>query len=105
MRFMALTVALASWLMVSTFAFSQSGTSFLLAWITALVVSAVSMASPGRIWLRFVITAMAFVLFWCALLLPDISIAARVSNALVGLGLFALSVIPTPAREKSVGAG
>jgi hypothetical protein len=105
MRFMALTVALASWLMVSTFAFSQSGTSFLLAWITALVVSAVSMASPGRIWLRFVITAMAFVLFWCALLLPDISIAARVSNAFVGLGLFALSVIPTPAREKSVGAG
>ncbi len=101
MRFMALTVALASWLMISTFAFGQSGTSFLLAWVAALVVSAVSMATSGRLWLRFLITAVSFVLFWSAILLPDVSLEARVSNAFVGLGLFALSVVPTPARQKS----
>jgi hypothetical protein len=101
MRFMALTVALASWLMISTFAFSQSGTSFLIAWIAALVVSAVSMATTGRLWLRFLITAVAFVLFWGAILLPDVSLEARVSNAFVGLGLFALSVVPTPARKSA----
>lgn len=98
MRFMAVIATLASWLMISTFAFAQSGASFLLAWTTSLVVSAASMASSGRIWIRFVITAASFVLFWSALLLPDVSAAARTSNALVGALLFAISVIPTPSR-------
>ena len=52
MRFMALIVTLASWLMISTFAFPQSGQSFLLCWIVALLVSGISIASPGRMNLR-----------------------------------------------------
>ena len=100
MRFMALIVTLASWLMISTFAFPQSGESFLLAWIVAMLVSGISIASPGRMNLRLIISGLAFILFWSAILLPDVSFAARVSNAFVGAALFAVSMIPAPIRTK-----
>ena len=99
MRFMALIVTLASWLMISTFAFPQSGASFLLAWIVAMLVSGISIASPGRMNLRLLISGLAFILFWSAILLPDVSFAARVSNGLVGALLFALGIIPSPLRR------
>jgi len=99
MRFMALIVTLASWLMISTFAFPQSGSSFLLAWIVAMLVSGISIASPGRMNLRLLISGLAFILFWSAILLPDVSFAARVSNGLVGALLFALGIIPSPLRR------
>ena len=100
MRFMALIVTLASWLMISTFAFPQSGASFLLCWIVALLVSGISIASPGRLNLRLLISGLAFILFWSAILLPDVTFAARVSNGLVGALLFALGVIPSPLRRE-----
>ena len=96
MRFMALIVTLASWLMISTFAFPQSGESFLLAWIVSLLVSGISIASPGRMNLRLIISGLAFILFWSAILLPDVSFAARVSNGAVGALLFLLGIIPSP---------
>jgi hypothetical protein len=99
MRFMALIVTLASWLMISTFAFPQSGESFLLAWIVALLVSGLSIASPGRMNLRLIISGLAFILFWSAILLPDVSFAARVSNGAVGALLFLLGIIPSPLRR------
>ncbi len=99
MRFMALIVTLASWLMISTFAFPQSGASFLLAWVVALLVSGISIASPGRSNLRLLVAGPAFVLFWSAILLTDVSFAARVSNGLVGALLFALGVLPAPSRR------
>lgn len=100
MRFMALIVTLASWLMISTFAFPQSGESFLLAWIVALLVSGISIASPGRMNLRLLISGLAFILFWSAILLPDVSFAARVSNGAVGALLFLLGIIPSPLRRE-----
>jgi hypothetical protein len=99
MRFMALITTLASWLMISTFAFPQSGESFLVAWIIALLVSGIAIASPGRVNLRLLIAGLAFVLFWSAVLLPDVSLAARVSNGIVGALLFTLGVIPSPQRK------
>jgi len=50
--------------------------------------------------LRFIISGLAFILFWSAILLPDVTFAARVSNGLVGALLFALGVIPTPLRRE-----
>ncbi len=100
MRFMALIVTLASWLMISTFAFPQSGESFLLAWVVALLVSGISIASPGRMNLRLIISGLAFILFWAAILLPDVSFAARVSNGTVGALLFALGIVPSPMRRE-----
>jgi hypothetical protein len=99
MRYMALIVTLASWLMISTFAFPQSGESFLLAWIIALLVSGISIAAPGRMNLRLIISGLAFILFWSAILLPDLSIPARVSNGAVGALLFALGIVPSPLRR------
>jgi hypothetical protein len=100
MRFMALIVTLTSWLMISTFAFPQSGQSFLLCWIVALLVSGISIASPGRMNLRLVIAGLAFILFWSAILLPDVSFAARVSNGIVGALLSVLGIIPSPLRRE-----
>ena len=100
MRFMALIVTLASWLMISTFAFPQSGQSFLLCWVVALLVSGISIASPGRMNLRLVIAGLAFILFWSAILLPDVSFAARVSNGTVGALLSVLGIIPSPLRRE-----
>jgi hypothetical protein len=99
MRFMALIVTLASWLMISTFAFPQSGESFLLCWIVALLVSGISIAAPGRMNLRLLISGLAFILFWSAILLPDVSFAARISNGLGGALLFPLGIIPSPLRR------
>ena len=99
MRFMALIVTLASWLMISTFTFPQSGESFLLAWIVALLVSGISIASPGRMNLRLMISGLAFILFWSAILLPDVTFAARISNGAVGALLFLLGIIPSPLRR------
>lgn len=100
MAFMASIVALASWLMISTFAFSQSGGSFLLAWMIALLVSGIAIASPGRMNLRLVISGLAFILFCSAILLPDVSVAARVSNGAVGALLFLLGIIRSPLRRE-----
>jgi hypothetical protein len=99
MRFMALITTLASWLMISTFAFPQTGESFLIAWIVALLVSGIAIASPGRMNLRLLISGLAFVLFWSAILLPEVSLAARISNGTVGALLFALGIIPSPVRR------
>jgi len=104
MRFMAIIATLCSWLMISTFAFPQSGESFMLCWILALLIAGISLASPGRMNLRLVISGLAFFLFWAAILLPDVSFAARVSNGLVGAALFAISMIPSPVRRPDGGS-
>ena len=101
MRFMAWNVALCAWLVVSTLSFEQSGASFLLGWVTALVVSIVSAAAPVKTDLRFVISILSFLLFWGAWLLPDVSAAARISNGLVGAALFALALVrPSSSRPR-----
>ena len=50
--------------------------------------------------LRLLIAGLAFVLFWSAILLPDVSFAARVSNGTVGALLSALGIIPSPLRRE-----
>ena len=99
MRFLGTIAALTSWLMISTFAFPQSGESFLLSWVLAMIISALAMVSPGRMNVRLLISSLAFILFWGAILLPDVSTQARVSNGLVGALLFAIGLVPSPARK------
>jgi len=99
MRFMATIATLCSWLMISTFAFPQSGESFMLCWILALLISGISLVSPGRMNLRLLISGLSFVLFWSAILLPDVSFAARISNGFVGALLFAVSIVPSRLRR------
>ena len=105
MRFMTLTVTLASWLMISTFAFPQSGVSFLMAWVVAMLVGGISIASPGRRNLRLAIAVPAFVLFWSAILLPDLSMGARLSNGAVGALLFAAGLVPGTAPRGASATG
>jgi uncharacterized membrane protein len=99
MRFMAWNVLFSCWLILSTFAFEQGAASFLLCWITALAVSAVAALSPARPGIRFIITFLAFALFWCAILLPEVSGLAMVNNAIVAGVLFLLSLV-RPASSK-----
>jgi hypothetical protein len=68
--------------------------------MVALLVSGISIASPGRMNLRLIISGLAFILFWAAILLPDVSFAARVSNGTVGALLFALGIVPSPVRRE-----
>jgi hypothetical protein len=100
MRFLGLIATLTSWLMISTFAFPQSGESFLLCWVLAMIISALAMVAPGRMNVRLLISSLAFILFWGAILLPDVSMAARISNGFVGAALFALGLVPSPVRRK-----
>jgi hypothetical protein len=104
MRFMAWNVGLSAWLIVTSFAFPQSGTSFILAWATALLVSVISVAAGTRADLRMINSLASFVLFWSALLLPDLSVAARISNGIVGAILFALSLVRSPRTGPQVPA-
>jgi hypothetical protein len=99
MRFMATIATLCSWLMISTFAFAQSGESFMLCWILALLIAGISLVSPGRMSLRLLISGLSFVLFWSAILLPNVSFWARISNGTVGALLFAISIVPSPLRR------
>jgi len=99
MRFQATIATLCSWLMISTFAFAQSGESFMLSWILALLIAGISLVSPGRMSLRLLISGLSFVLFWSAILLPNVSSAARISNGTVGALLFAVSMVPSPLRR------
>ena len=99
MRFQATIATLCSWLMISTFAFAQSGESFMLSWILALLIAGISLVSPGRMSLRLLISGLSFVLFWSAILLPNVSFWARISNGAVGALLFAVSIVPSPLRR------
>ena len=55
--------------------------------------------------LRLIISGLAFILFWSAILLPDVSFAARVSNGAVGALLFLLGIIPSPLRRDEANTG
>jgi hypothetical protein len=92
-------VILASWLAISTFAFLQSGPSFLLAWAVALLAAGIALASPGHPGPRLLVSALALLLVVSSLLLPGVSLAARVSNGAVGGLIVALCFVPSPLRR------
>jgi uncharacterized membrane protein len=105
MRFLGTIATLTSWLMISTFAFPQSGESFLLSWVLAMIIAALAMVAPGRMNVRLLISSLAFILFWAAILLPDVSVAARVSNGIVAALIFAVGLVPSPVRRRGDASG
>jgi hypothetical protein len=93
MRFLGWNVAVATWLLISAFAFPHTPLSSATTWTAALVVAVLALLAAGRPAARFAITAVAFVLAVLALLLPGMSTAAALNNAVVAAALFALSLV------------
>jgi hypothetical protein len=94
MRFIAWNMALSAWLLISSFAFTQSEESLALSALMAVLMGTFAFASPGLPGLRLVNALLALILGWAALLMPGLSGIARVNNALVAAAVFALSIIP-----------
>ena len=93
MRFVTLNLILATWLLISAFALPQTPFSTAFTAISALVVAVAAFLAHGKPGVRFVISVVALLLAIGALFLTDVSGVARVSNALVGAVLFAVSLV------------
>ena len=99
MRVLTWNLALGTWLIVSCFALAQTPQSIILGYAAAVIVLSASIAVFSKPSARYVVTATALLLALFSLVLPDISLAARVSNVITGAALFALSLLsPTTAR-------
>jgi len=94
MRFIAWNMALSGWLLITAFALGHSGESAALTGLIAVLVGTFAIAAPGLPGLRFANSALALILAFAALLMPEVSAFARVNNALVAAIIFALSVVP-----------
>jgi hypothetical protein len=99
MRVLTWNLALGTWLIISCFALPQTAPSIIVTYAASVTVLAVSIAALGRPALRYLVTLTALALAVCALLLPDVSAAARISDFVSAALLFALSLIsPRHAR-------
>jgi hypothetical protein len=103
MRFLLLNLIFATWLLISAFALRQTPFSSAFTAIAALLVAVSALLAYARPGARFVISAVAVLLGIGALLLTDAGGAARISNALMGAILFALSLV-RPGHTAAQGA-
>jgi hypothetical protein len=94
MRFIAWHMALAGWLLFSSFAlpYGENGMAFTA--LLAVLIGTIGVASPGLPGLRFVNTVFAGVLVATALMVTSMEWLARLNSLAVALAVFALSVIP-----------
>ena len=94
MRFIAWHMAVAGWLLFSSFllGYGENGMAFTA--LLAVLIGTIGFASPGLPGLRFANTVLAVVLAATALLISDMAWPARVNSLAVALVVFALSVIP-----------
>ena len=94
MRFIAWHMALAGWLLFSSFllGYGENGLAFTA--LLAVLIGTVGFAAPGLPGLRFANTVLATVLAATALLIGDMGWLARANSVAVALLVFALSVIP-----------
>lgn len=93
MRFLGWNLTLSTWLLISAFVFPHTPTSSGLTVFAAFFVLLFAFVATGKPASRFVITVLAAMLGATAMLLPGISGAAAVNNAIVGALLFALSLV------------
>src|SRR5512138_2882275 len=101
MRFIAWNMTLAAWLLISAFALGHSEESAAVTGLLAVLVGVFSLASPGVPGLRLANSAFALILAWAALLMPEVSGAGRINNAIVAALVFGLSVVPGRATGAS----
>jgi hypothetical protein len=94
MRFIAWHMALAGWLLFSSFllGYGQNGMAFTA--LLAVIIGTIGFASPGLRGLRFVNTVLAVLLAVTAFTITDMEWPARINSLVVALVVFALSVIP-----------
>jgi len=94
MRFIAWHMAVAGWLLFSSFllGYGENGLAFTA--LLAVFIGTIGFAAPGLPGLRFANTVLAVVLAVSALLIGDLSWLARINSLAVALVVFALSVIP-----------
>jgi hypothetical protein len=94
MRFIAWHMALAGWLLFSSFALPYGPNGMAFTALLAVFIGTIGLASPGLRGLRFVNTVLATILAITALMMADIEWLARINSLVVALVVFALSVVP-----------
>jgi hypothetical protein len=94
MRFIAWHMAVAGWLLFSSFllGYGENGLAFTA--LLAVLIGTIGFASPGLPGLRFANTVLAVVLAVTAWVIGDMEWPARINSLAVALVIFALSVIP-----------
>lgn len=92
-----LNLILGIWLFVSAFVWPHSSAQFANTWIVGVltaIFALVAMRTPPA---RYVNTALAIWLFISAFALPTVNVGTVWNNALVGIAMFILSLVPTTA--------
>lgn len=93
MSVMYVDLVLAVWLIVSAFALGHTPLSATLNVLVAVAVGVLARVSLNKPGIRYVISAITLILVGLAVLLPGLSVAARINTAIVGLVLLALSAV------------
>ncbi len=94
MRFITWHMALAGWLLFSSFLLPYGGNGMAFTALLAVLIGTIGLAAPGLPGLRFGNTVLAVILAVTALQIGDLEWAARINSLVVALLVFALSVIP-----------
>ena len=94
MRYIGWNLALAAWLLISAFALGHSMESGAATGLLAVLIGCFGIAGAGLPGLRVANAALAILLAWAALLMPDVSAIGRLNNGIVAALVFALSVVP-----------
>jgi hypothetical protein len=105
MRVIKANLVLATWLLVSAFLFTRTPATMGIAAIAAIVVAVAAMASGGRPGLRYLNALVGAVLVVMAIMQWEMSGIARLSDLLVGMGLFLLALVSPRHREAEPTAG
>ncbi len=102
MRFVLWNLLIASWLLVSAFVLPRPPSSQAAIGAAAVAVGAAAILAAWRPSARVAITGIAVLLALAALLVPELSTGAAVSDAVVAALLFAPSVAaPAPAPAQA----
>lgn len=88
-----INIALGVWLFISAFIWPHSYAQFTNAWIIGVLVTAVAVISMWAPPARFLNTALGVWLFISAFALPTISSATVWNHVIVGIAIFAVSLL------------
>lgn len=88
-------VILGVWLFISAFLWQHSPAQFMNTWIVGALTVLVALVATRYGELRYLNTALSVWLFISAWALPHFNIATVWNNAIVGLAIFCVSLVPT----------
>jgi hypothetical protein len=93
MSVLYVNLVLAVWLLVSAFVLGHTLLSATINVVVAVAVGALAWVSTKKPAIRYLNSALTLILVLLAVLLPSLSVAARINTAIVGLVLLALSAV------------